>query len=523
MTSTAQNAGPNEAYERFKWTQTSAGLWERAIDECEGFYAYFCRDPTDPGKAGFPVTGCASFELQQDGEDDIGARIKDAFNRAWASLGLECPALGSWIEFDNDSEAWRKVCKPLDSAGVRDEWATSTFHLVHSSTSEEWFNSHPPTYRTPHLFLLQHTNIDEEATGAGQIWRATVALRSPHDTVDGVGVVQLLSRLLELAAGHFLHDAEDRPAGCHPKNLDQLLPLPMRVATGISPVPNARTKERWQAIQAANMASATAKPRLGLAITGNGDLPGSFQGASTVISKTAAASLTAKCKELGITVTHALSAAIVIALRDLHQSSTKKDTGDATSIMRYTNNILVNLRQAMQSNSLAHSVGNYHMIAAQSMAVDVPLATTPIAAAERFVSVALQFRDYYQSVRPSAASPNSRGLLEYAPMTWEAYTPKASPSAAASGASSIPAIADIAVSSLGNLSSLVKAEHGPLKVSRIWVAGVGLGAGVPMFLGGWDGEIEIGCVFDKAFHTTSSIVEFLDKTVSSLANAMASA
>lgn len=522
MTFTAQNADPGESYGRFKWTQTSAGLWERAIDECEGFYAHFCRDPTNPAKVGFPVTGCASFELQRDGEDKLGARAEDSFRRAWAALGLECPALCSWIEFDRGSGVWRKFCKPLDTANARDEWAASTFHLVHSSTSEEWFNSHPPTYRTPHLFLIQHTNINKQATDTRQKWQGTVALRSPHDTVDGVGVVQLLSRLLELATGH-LQDKEDRAVDCHPKNLDQFLPMPMRVATGISPVPDAGTKEKWQAIQAANMASAAVKPRLGLAITGEGKSPGSFQGVSAVISKMAAAALTTRCKELGITVTHALSAATVIALRDLHQSSTANDTGDDASIMRYTNNILVSLRQAMGSNSLAHGVGNYHMIAAQSMAIDVPLAPTPVEAAERFISVALLFRDYYQSVRPSTASSNSRELLEYAPMTWEAYTPKASPSVTDSGASAMPTIADVAVTSLGNLSSLVNAQCGPLRVSRIWIAGVGLGAGVSMFLGGWDGEIEVGCVFDEAFHTKGSIVEFLDKMVASLANATANA
>jgi hypothetical protein len=115
MTFTNQKSSPDDLYERFKWTHTSAGLWERAIDECEGFYAYFCRDPADRDKAGFPVTGCASFELQQDGEYDLGARSENAFRRAWAALGLECPALCSWIEFDKGSERWRKFCEPQGS------------------------------------------------------------------------------------------------------------------------------------------------------------------------------------------------------------------------------------------------------------------------------------------------------------------------------------------------------------------------------------------------------------------------
>lgn len=522
MTLTNGYASPGQPYERYKWRHADSGLWERDIDECEGFYTSFCRDPEDADKASFPATGCASFQLDDNTEDRPSRHIETAFRHAWALLIVECPGLSSWIEFDQGSGAWRKVCKPLRDDDVRDNWAYSTFHLVSASSAEEWFNSHPPTFKTPNLFLIQHLTSDEVANnGIGmppRKWRGSVVLRSPHDTIDGIGLLQLLDRLFELAALNLDEDEHAGPLiGCHPDELDQLLPQPMRVATGIDPVPDPEIRERWQAIQARNYASATAKPRLGLPILGQGPNPGSFRREATVLSEAATASLTAKCRELGVTVTHALSAAMAIALRDLQRpfpfSATEEENGPA--VMRYTNNIVINLRPAMSSKSLMHSVGNYHMIAAQSMAIDVPLAT-PASAAERFAFVARQSRDYCRSVRPSAAGSDSRDLLEFAPMTWDAYTPRPQPSVEGEAAAPKPTIADVAISSLGNAGSFVKDQHGHLTVSGVWVAGVGLGAGVSLFILGWDGKIEVSCVFDEAFHARGSITGFLEKLVSSL-------
>lgn len=511
-----KETGHQHPYEHYKWRKSSSGLWERDLDECERFYATFCRGTSNTHNASFPVTGCASFQLQDDRDDTSGAHIEHAFKHAWAALGVECPALCSWIDYDKDCDTWRKVCKPFINNDACDSWAASTFHIRDCSDIGEWFNSHPPTYRSPHLFLIHHGSKDETHRG----WLGSVALRSPHDTVDGIGVLQLLNRLLELAGVSLGKEVHGRLQQVHPEDLNQYLPLPMRVATDIDPIPGLESRERWEAIQAQNIASATAKPRLGLPITGKGENAGSsFQRASTVLPRASTSALMAKCKEHGITVTHALSAAMTIALRDLHQPLPLIYNGEDPSTMRYTNNILVNLRQCLSSTALTHNVGNYHMIAAQSMAIDVPVAAPPATAAQRFVSVALQFRDYYQSVRPPTSGIERRAVLDFAPMTWEAYTPKPSASMTTDhNVSTVPTLADVAVSSLGNISVLVKAEHGPLRVSGVWVAGVGLGAGVSIFLGGWDGEIEISCVFDKAFHARADIVEFLDKIVSSLAD-----
>lgn len=76
----------------------------------------------------------------------------------------------------------------------------------------------------------------------------------------------------------------------------------------------------------------------------------------------------------------------------------------------------------------------------------------------------------------------ARDLLNFAPLTWQAYTPK--PQEDATNPPAPPMTADVAVSSLGNLKDLVKAERGPLSISGVWVAGVGVGHGREHIPGG---------------------------------------
>jgi hypothetical protein len=517
-----------QPYERYRWRQLPSGLWERDIDECEQFYAFFCRYRDDPQRASFPVTCCASFSTTS---AQASSAIEDAFQYAWASLRAECPALASWIEFDKESASWKKVYMPFRNERGMDDWQASTFHVVKAISGETWFNSEPPTCQLPNVFLIRHdASSAHDGEGSSGEWRGSVAIRSPHDIVDGIGMLQLLSRLLELVADRFEKGSSSKLewAKMSPEETEKLLPLPMRVTTGIDPVPAPGLQEKWSRVQTQNQVKAMENPLLGVGLsTDDGRLTASesFHRASTTLSKATTTKLMQTCKSIGVTVTHGLSAAIVIALRDL------QSPGDELgSIFRYTNSAMINLRHLMCESSgdkLALRVGNYHMIAAQTTAVDVPSASGVNSAQERFVSVATQFRDYYQSVRPdktdgAAAAAAASELLGFAPLTWEAYTPKktivnnpVTPAAAASTK------ADVAVSSLGKIGApLLEDRFGPCLIDNVWVAGVGLGTGVSMFLGGWNGQVEVSCVYGTAFHTRASIVRLLEMVVSSLNEAL---
>lgn len=347
------------------------------------------------------MTGCASFNVTIDKDatnEQIDDQIIASFRQAWAALRSTCPAIASWIQLDKGSEDWQKLYQPLGDDSDREQWLSSIFHIVKLPSGGDWFNSDPPTHRLPSLFLIQH-GIADNRRG----WHGSVALRSPHDTIDGIGVLQLLDRLLELATNNIQTRGSVEPVVLDDtEEIGRLLPLPMRVATRIDPVAGRGLEERWGAIQYQNQASAQAEARLRLPLTADGQSAGSFQRASTRGCKAVTSKLTQRCNDLGLTVTHALSAAIVIALHDLHGLSMRKGNNES-SMMRYTNNAMVNLRHLMQGSvfdRLAHNVGNYHMIAAQSTAVDVtPKETMTGTVHERFVSVASQFREYYLSVR----------------------------------------------------------------------------------------------------------------------------
>ncbi|CAG9937461.1 unnamed protein product [Clonostachys rosea f. rosea IK726] len=451
-------AGNND---QFRWRQAPDGTWQRDIDEAERFYATFCRKPDDPDAASFPVTCHASFSAsvsEASGSYDATTEmITDALRAAWLALCHEAPTLASWIQYDPSAGAWKRMYAPLsgfEDAPSVSAWLSQTFKQVSPDTNDEWFNLNPPVFKVATLFVVASPSDQDDLV------HRNVYLRCPHDLVDGIGILHLIHRFFELANESY------------------------------------HGRQTFNDLVARNATLQTEKPLLGLTLSDTSGGPDRIQRVSFSLSKSLTTKLVTKSKLHAITVTHLVSAALTLALRDLQYSPA------GTLGVRYCNQSIVNLRGLCLPSQDPLAVGNYHMIAAQSMAIDLssaPCHNTTKGSEEELFSVAKQFRDYYAAIRP-ASKPIDQEFLSFIPMTWDLFTPKPTTQPPPQ-----QQVASVAISSLGNICNIVKTEYGAFSLTTAWVAGETLGTGISTFIQTFAGELGFSTIFNLAFHQQERI------------------
>lgn len=484
-------AGNND---QFRWCQAPDGTWQRDIDEAERFYATFCRKPDDPDAASFPVTCHASFSVpvSEAGRsyEATTEKITDALRTAWLALCHESPTLASWIQYDPPAGAWKRMYAPLngseDSPTVS-AWLCQTFKQVSPDTNDDWFNLNPPVFKVATLFVVSPPSDQDDLV------HRKVYLRCPHDLVDGIGILHLVHRFFELANESYQGVARNRRWD---GNEAAYLSPPLDTAIGIRGQPTDVQRQAFNDLTAKNATLQTEKPLLGLTLSDNSGGPNSIQRVFFSLSKSLTAELVTKSKTNGITITHLVSAALTLALRDLQSFS------PGTLGVRYCNQSIVNLRGFCLPSQDPLAIGNYHMIAAQSMAIDLsPTSShhTTKESEEELISVAKQFRDYYAAIRP-VSKPIDQDLLPFIPMTWELFTPKPTTQPPPQ-----QQVASVAISSLGNISSIVRHEYGALSLTAAWVAGETLGTGISTFIQTFAGELGFSTIFNLAFHQQERI------------------
>ncbi|CAH0050882.1 unnamed protein product [Clonostachys solani] len=495
-------AGNND---QFRWRQVADGTWQRDIDEAERFYATFCRKPDDPDAASFPVTCHASFSvpISEAGASYEAAteKITDALRTAWLALCHESPTLASWIQYEPSAGAWKRMYASLngseDSPTVS-AWLSQTFMQVSQDTNDEWFNLSPPVFKFATFFVVASPSDRDDLV------HRKVYLRCPHDLVDGIGILHLIHRFFELANESYQGDALNTTWDGHEA---AYLSPPLNTAIGIQGQPTDAHRQAFNDLMAKNAALQTEKPLLGLTLSDNSGGPDCIQRISFSLSKSLTAELVKKSKLHGITITHLVSAALTLALQE------SQSFPPGTLGVRYCNQSIVNLRGHCLPSHDPLAVGNYHMIAAQSMAIDLPLASchnTTKESEEELISVAKQFRDYYAAIRP-ASKPIDQDLLSFIPLTWDLFTPKPTTQPPPK-----QQVASVAISSLGNISSIVKPEYGAFSLTTAWVAGETLGTGVSTFIQTFAGELGFSTIFNLAFHQQEHIEELQELVLKKL-------
>ncbi|KAL1881083.1 hypothetical protein Plec18167_003625 [Paecilomyces lecythidis] len=480
---------------QFQWTKSPRGrIWIRDLDECERFYRAVIRN----GSGCYPVTACASFVITfGSGGDFSGAinhekEVEKALRKAWIMLRYDHPMLGSRVKYDEEGKAngrLKRVYEAFANSEEEKDWVENTFKAIDVEYGDmdglNWFNEHAIScFEVPTVFLLKSK---EKKRNVDQITAAT---------------------LFEYAAEAF-EEGEKYSLPEWGNEHERLSPC-LRVAAGIPDRVSDSLSKRFQEIQINNGSMYTHPALLGLPPSSSASSQTSpkMQRLSMCVSRHLSEKVLRACKAIapGVSVTHVFMAALASVLAELQPQ--KEEPYPA----RYVNHSMINLRPYCREpyNSPGYAAAAYHTISAQALGIDVtvPSSVGNSGNINNLSEIAVKLRDFYNSVRQVSSSEEPHEQILLAPFTFKGFTP---PAGSDPHAVSNPPFCPVALSSIGNIASLVTRKHGPFELTNVWAASEPLGAGVALFLGSWDGQIQLSGVFDAKYHNGQYVEKFLNR------------
>ncbi|KAI1383852.1 uncharacterized protein F4822DRAFT_417837 [Hypoxylon trugodes] len=489
-----------------RWQQLKPGIWGRDIDECERFYHLSAR--RDDGC--YPITGCASFSTTSSssvltvGEDDGERhRVEGALRNAWATLCYEHPTLRSRIEHDEHSGRCRRLYSTFRSQDEKESWLDTTFIVVDTKLHpSQWFNEESLSFGISTLFLVRSRHPDK--------YHQSIFLRCPHDITDGIGILQLVDQLVSYAARAY-EQGVTYTAPTWGDEYSRLSPC-LRVAATIPDSLSEAQTERFKEIQTENLGTYTHPNLLGLppSSTTTSILQSRRQRLAVVVPKVTSQQITRNSKAIapGVSVTHVFMSALAIALSELQPPKEESHT------VRYVNHSMINLRPYCSDSysTPEHAGAAYHTVSAQALGIDLvvpPLATCGVIEGnvDQLPRITTDVRDFFKRIRPISSTDEQVTL---APLMFKSLTP--SPGSDPHMTSS-PPFCPVPLSSIGNVASVVSPRYGSFKIMDVWASSEPIGAGVAVFLGTWDGEIQLSGVFDTRYHDANYIHKFLERIV----------
>ncbi|KAI0893724.1 hypothetical protein F4806DRAFT_475531 [Annulohypoxylon nitens] len=497
---TSQNIPPT----RFQWKNSKLGTWEREIDECETFYIHMKRN----GSACYPIIGCASFTIKSPNTgttDDVENRerymVQDTLLKAWETLCYEHPTLCSRIELD-ESGTRKRFYSTFQDLDERKNWLSSTFKVVHTNGDpHQWFNDQERSFENSVLVVSMSRDKDT--------YDPTIFLQCPHDVTDGVGILQLVDQLFQYAAlAYEQGDQYILPVwgGEHVR-----LPPCLRVAAMIPESPSEIQVKRFNEIQTQNWSIYKHPNLLSLPPSSHDTASnGKRHRVSIIIPQSTTKQIILKCKQIapGVSVTHIFMSALAMALSELQPRR-----GESYAV-RYVNHSMINLRPYCRApfNTPEHAAAPYHTVSAQALGIDLIVPESSIETergegVSELPRIATQVRDFYKTIRP--ASPQDEQVVLSSLMFKSLTTPPGSDPHAVSDPPFCPAV----ISSLGNINSIMRAIHGAFELTNVWAASEPIGAGVAIFLGTWNGRIELSGVFDTRYHDSGYMKNFLERLI----------
>lgn len=330
--------------------------------------------------------------------------------------------------------------------------------------------------------------------------------------VDGIGTLQLLNKLLEYAAQYYKNPSS--AALPSPGSESQNLSPPLRVAASIPPILTLQEQERLQSIISRNAELRQDVELLSVPYTQGEVVPGKHQRTALALSSTDTARLLQACKELEVTITHVYHASIALFLRDLQPSRSQARTA------RYINYCLVNERSNCEApyNTSDYAASVYHSVSGNSLTLDLtipsiaetsdPKYPNPAEAGAEFRSLVNKVKDFYTSIRDSPEN------LALAPAFWSMGTPHVPVSDSKDPLDTpVPApntSPSVSISSMGVLDKVIAPQNGIFKARDPWVTGEELGTGLGVFLGTWQGRLQLSAAYNEAWHDREEVRGFLE-------------
>ncbi|KAL4728035.1 hypothetical protein ACLX1H_004743 [Fusarium chlamydosporum] len=480
--------------ERFEWQKSPEGLWRREIDECEQFYRLY----TKKELGCYPITGCASFKLQEatGSQFEIGEK---ALKSAWTFLRHKHPTLGSCIERHDKSDKWERVYKPFESEEDIECWLNTTFKVINTDKSAlSWFNDDAPSFTMPTVYLVE-SDLDDQHT---------LFLRCPHDITDGVGILQLVNQLFDGAA-RFHGDSEEFNYPLPEINLGTRLSPSLRVAASIPSSLSEAQEQHLEEIQAFNEKVYNHAGLMSLPTSSSLTTTSNVRMKRIVLSasKDLSSKVLAGCKRIspGVSLTHVFISAMTMALCDLQPR--KADSYTA----RYVDRPMINIRPYCRDpfNTSQHAASAYHAVATYALGIDVkvPSLADEGSNSEILKELAIRVRDLYQQLKPESSNDTYEQAL-FAPSVFQSLFP---PPSVDPWAIQESPFCPVSLSSIGNIAKIVEPSNGAFELSKVWVVSQPISAGVAIFLTSWDGQIELSSVFNTQYHNEGYVKGFLDK------------
>lgn len=537
----------------YSWRQIRPGLWQRDADEAEVFYSTLVKLYEGSGRMHFAITGHISLTIkvpENENPEVVSKRLDESLRIALLRQRYETPTIASHVHYDALDGKWKKSYRTIPDNASTKVWLEKTVQVIKTGqTGEEWANSDPPAPNIATLFVVCPATSQDPST-----IRRDLVLRSPHDIIDGIGTLHFLNSLVTKTSEAFREGDFFRELPVFDGSEASNLSPPYRVAANVPSVPTPEQQARLDVMAAA--AASISQPTsssdseegvptpidIGIPYPLDPLLPGKHQRVAHFLTPTLTSKITTylKSNHPGTTVTHAFHAAIALALRNLHVSRAVESqsavadrtnrynstipTASPLQKVRYTNYLLRNERSCCLPpyNSPAHCVSVYHSLPATKLVVDMSPSLPPTEKGKRaeFETVLAQIRQFYEGVRDDK--------LHYAlaPQIWSDWTPVL-PEAVLKGEEKMEVpkpkeVPSISISSMGVVDKMVQKAHdlgmggegengkeGKLEVHRPWVTGEELSNGLGVFLGTFNGVLELSCAYNETWQAKDEVEDFL--------------
>ena len=458
---------------RFIWRESRPGIWQRDIDEPEQFYTAIAKLYEGSGRMFFAITGHISLSVSiQEGESGVDAekRLENAFQQGWTRLRYEQPTIASQVDYDLAADKFTKTYQACGDHVEQAAWLNTTLKMISTGqTGNEWSNSDPPAPRLPTLFVITPPSL--AADNKDSILRRDLVLRSPHETMDGMGTLHLLNRVV----GHVSNAYSEAPAFkhllCDGSEAANLSP-PFRVAAAIPPTLRPNQQARLLEIAARNTTRTREDSEIeemSVPYKQGAAVPGRHQRVEHTFSVEQTEHLLVACKASSATVTHAFHAGIAIALRDVQERR-------ATSRRaRYSAYLLRNEREHCLApyNTALHAAAVYHSASSGKLAVDMTIPSSgdgdadEINKQKEYMRILYLMRDFYHQSRDD---PDHLPLVPY---LWANSTPTL-PQEALRSKQPPPVpppnpLPSVSISSMGRIDTVITPTNGAFEVYNPWV------------------------------------------------------
>ncbi|KAJ5516400.1 hypothetical protein N7527_007960 [Penicillium freii] len=425
-----------------RWRETAPGLYQRMATPMERWMTMITETGRKFGKEHFVLTVALRLQLE-----DAFPSFLPELRRAWGVIRQKHASIASFL--DRHSGIWTYTA-PSKSETTR--WLNETFIVIPFGMSVTALRNQTRPPKRPTLFVLPSSR--------------EIVLQAPHTSIDGKGLMLIVDDLLRIASS--VHQEEPS------YSIINLSPS-FRVAASLPPVNN--DDRRRAAVELQRFLSALPAMSLPMKIHDkrwSDRAPKRTNRIVRALPESETRTLLAVLKTKGLTITHAVHAAIACATK-------KFNTNPVSEV--YAGAFNVDGRNAYGGNTLDHPATLYST------------GWFPTIKVSDFSSVANTFREGYTSVQKDVRLSNVIDELIEQAMPFIT--------------GSAPSPADALLSSLGVVESVIQHKYSNVEVMDFEIACEVLTPAIDIFLYTWRDHITLAAYFNETYQEAEKVSEFL--------------